>query len=58
METPQNRKFYGKIKCLSLWPTYISEKVRTLAKRMGLKRGAIGNILGENIGNLGNILRT
>ncbi len=29
-----------------------------LAKHMGLKWGAIGNTLGEHIGNLGNILRT
>jgi len=28
------------------------------AKNMGLKQGAIGNTLGEHIGNLGNILRT
>jgi len=27
-------------------------------KRMGLKRAAIGNALGEQIGNLWNILRT
>jgi len=37
MEVPQNRKFYGKIECFSFWPTYISEKARTLAKHMGLK---------------------
>jgi hypothetical protein len=37
MEVPQNRKLFGKIKCLSLWPTYVSEKGRTLAKHMGLK---------------------
>jgi len=40
------------MECLPLWPTYIAEKGRTL----GLKRGAIGNTLGEHIGNLGNIL--
>ncbi len=28
------------------------------AKHMGLNQGAIGNTLGEHIGNLGNILRT
>jgi len=52
METPQNRKFYWKIKCLPLWPTYIGEKGRTSrAKHMGIMRGAIGNTPGENIGN-------
>jgi hypothetical protein len=34
---PQNRRFYGKINYLSLWPTYIGEKGRTWAKYMGLK---------------------
>jgi len=29
-----------------------------LAKHMGLKPGAIGNTLGEQIGNIQNILRT
>jgi len=28
------------------------------AKHMGLKPGAIGNTIGEHIGNLGNILGT
>jgi hypothetical protein len=55
MKTPENRIFYGMMKCLlPLWPTYIGEKGRTL----GLKRGAIGNTLWEHIGNLGNILKT
>ncbi len=36
-----------------LLPTYIGEKGRTLGKTyMGLKRGAIGNTLGEHIRNL------
>jgi hypothetical protein len=52
MEAPQNRRFYGMIMCLSLWPSYIGEKRRTWAKHMGLKWGAIGNTLGEHIGNL------
>ncbi len=37
MEAPQNRRFYGKMKCLSLWPTYIGEKGRTLGKTYGIK---------------------
>jgi hypothetical protein len=37
MEAPQNRKFYGKMECLPLWPTYIGEKGRTLGKRCGIK---------------------
>jgi hypothetical protein len=42
MEVLQNRRFYGKMECLSLW----------WAKYVGLKQGAIGNTLGEQIGNL------
>jgi len=51
MESPQNRRFYGKMKCLPLWPTYIDEKGRTLCKKhMGLKQGAIWNTLGNMLG--------
>jgi hypothetical protein len=37
MEAPQNKRFYGKIKCLPLWPTYIGEKGRTLGKMYAIK---------------------
>jgi hypothetical protein len=37
IETPQNRRFYGKMECLPLWPTYIGEKGRTLGKTYGIK---------------------
>jgi hypothetical protein len=37
MEAPQIIAFYGKMKCLPLWPTHIGEKGRTLGKKMGLK---------------------
>ncbi len=37
MEPPQNRRFYGKMECLSLWPTYIGKKGRTLGKTNGIK---------------------
>ncbi len=33
-------------------PTYISEKGRTLGKKKGIKWGAIGNTLGEHLGNI------
>ncbi len=33
----QNRKFYGKMECLPLWPTYIGEKGRTLGKTYEIK---------------------
>jgi hypothetical protein len=33
----QNRRFYGKKIWLSLWPTYIGEKWRTLGKTYGIK---------------------
>jgi hypothetical protein len=26
IEAPQNKRFYGKMKCLSFWPTYKGEK--------------------------------
>jgi hypothetical protein len=35
-DAPQNRRFYGKMKCLPLWPTYIGEKGRTLGKTLYL----------------------
>jgi len=53
---PQNRRFYGKMKCLPLWPTYIGEKGRTLGKTYGIgntpwgthwePREHIGNLMG------------
>ncbi len=56
VNAPQNRRFYGKMEFLTLWPSYIGEKGRLWAKHMGLKQGAIENTLWEHIGNLGNIL--
>jgi hypothetical protein len=52
MEAPQNRRFYGKMKCLPpLAKTYIGEKGRALCKKhMRLKQGAIGNTLGNMLG--------
>ncbi len=35
LKAPQNRKFYGNMECLPLWPTYIGEK--TLGKTYGIK---------------------
>ncbi len=37
METPQNKRFYGKMEYLPLWPNYIGEKGRTLGKTYGIK---------------------
>jgi len=37
MKALQNKKFYGKMECLSLWCTYISEKGKTLGKTFGIK---------------------
>jgi hypothetical protein len=63
MELPQNRRFYGKMEFLSLWPTYIGEKGRTLGKTNGIKarcywehpwgthwepREDIGNLMGTH----------
>jgi len=52
MEAPQNRRFYGKMECLPLWPTCIGETGRTLNKTYGTK----ARCYWEHIGNLGNIL--
>jgi hypothetical protein len=37
MEAPQNRRFYEKMECLPLWPTYIGDNWRTLGKTYGIK---------------------
>ncbi len=50
METPQNKRLYGKMECLPLWPTYIGEKGRTLT--YGIKMKCIDNTFGEHIGNM------
>jgi hypothetical protein len=54
MEAPQNRRFYTKMECLPLWPTYIGEEGRILGKISGIKERCYG----EHIGNLRNILGT
>jgi len=38
MEASQNRSFYGKVKCLSLWPTSIGQKGRTLKTEVSMER--------------------
>ncbi len=58
MEAPQNRRFYGTMECLTLWPTYIGEKWGLWAKHIGLKPGDIENILEEHIENLANMSGT
>ncbi len=51
-EAYQNRRFYGKMKCLPLWPTYIGEKGRTLGKTYWIKAWCywehIGNLMGTH----------
>jgi len=37
LKAPQNRKFYGKMKCLLPLVQYIGEKGRTLGKTYGIK---------------------
>jgi hypothetical protein len=34
MEAPQNRRVYGKVKFLPLWPSYIGEKGRTFGQNI------------------------
>jgi len=56
---PKYRRFYGKMECLTLWPTYIGEKGEDFGQNIcDLKRVAIGNTFGEHIENLENILKT
>ncbi len=65
---PQNRRFYGKMECLPLWPTYIGEKGRTLGKTYGIgntpwgthwePREHIGNLMGTHWELEGNMLGT
>jgi hypothetical protein len=62
MEAPQNRRFYGKMECLPLWPTYIGENWRTSGKTYGIKARChweqpwgtywepIGNLKGNKLG--------
>jgi hypothetical protein len=51
MEVSQNRRFYGKIGCLPLRPTYIGEKGRTLGKTYGIKsKVLLGTPLGNRLG--------
>ncbi len=52
---PQNRRFYGKMECLPLWPTYIGEKGRTLGKTYGIGNTPWGTHWEprEHIGNKG-----
>jgi hypothetical protein len=52
METAQNKRFYGKMACLPLWPNYIGEKGRTLGKTYGIKVRCYWDILGEHSENL------
>jgi len=62
METPQNIRLYEKMECLSLWPTNIGEKGRTLGKSYGIEGSCyweqIGNILGTHWELEGNMLGT
>jgi hypothetical protein len=51
-EAPQDRRFYGKIEWLPLWPRYIGVKGRTLGKTYGIKVRCYSKHLGGNIGNL------
>jgi hypothetical protein len=73
LKAPQNRRFYGNMGCLPLWPTYIGEKGRTLGKTYEMKarfywehpwgthwrpREHIGNLMGAHWELEGNMLGT
>jgi len=61
MEAPQNRRFYRKMECLPLWPTYIGENWRTSGKTYGIKArchweqpwGTYWELEREQVGNKG-----
>jgi hypothetical protein len=55
---PKIKDFIERQSTSSFGPPIYVRRGGLWAKHMGLKQGAIGNILGEHIGNLGNILRT
>jgi len=53
MEAPPNRRFYGRMECLPIWPKYTAEKGRTLGKTYGIKERCywehpLGNTLGTH----------
>jgi hypothetical protein len=52
MEAPSTTRFYGKTKCLYLWPSYIREKGRTLGKTYGIKARCYWEPR-EHVGNKG-----
>jgi len=52
MEASQNRRSYGKMECLPLWPTCICEKGRTLGKTYEIKTRCYWEHPWEHIGNL------
>jgi hypothetical protein len=62
MEASQNRRSYGKMESLPLWPTCIGEKGRTLGKTYKIKARCYWEHPWEHIGNLrqlqGNMLGT
>jgi hypothetical protein len=51
MEALQNRRFYGKMECLPLWPTCVSENWRTLHKTYGTKERCYWVHIGNQIGS-------
>jgi hypothetical protein len=55
---PQNRKFYGKMEYIPLWPSYIGEKGRTLGKTYGINKVILGTPLGNILEPDGNPLET
>jgi hypothetical protein len=52
MKAPQNKRFYGKMECIPLWPTYVGDKTYEIKARCYWEHPW------EYIGNLRNILRT
>jgi hypothetical protein len=73
MDSPQNKRFYGKMECIPLWPTYLGEKERTLGKTYGIKmrcyweypwgthwepKEHVGNLMGIHLELEGNMLGT
>jgi hypothetical protein len=50
MEVPQNRRVYGKMEFLLLWPTYIGEKGRTFGQNIWDLKVLLGTPFGNKLG--------
>jgi len=55
---PKIKRFYRRVKCHSLWPSYIREKGRTLGKTYGIKVRCYWEHAWEPRKHIGNLMKT